>query len=75
MKEYIVTKKVSKVTKAKPGAVKKEVKKGFKELEHTNNSTSRNSDGSLNFVSGVSSDPESYSGTKVTLDIPVQRTF
>lgn len=56
-------------------AVKKEVKKGFKELEHTINSTSRNSDGSLNFVSGVSSDPESYSGTKITLDIPVQRTF
>lgn len=33
--------------------VKKGIKKGLKELEHTINNTSRNSDGSLSFMSGV----------------------
>ena len=42
------------------GKVKKEIGKGLKELEHTLNNTSRNSDGTLNFTSGVSSDPESF---------------
>jgi hypothetical protein len=35
------------------GKVKKEVKRGLRELEHTLNNTARTSDGSLNFVSGV----------------------
>ena len=48
--------------------VKKEVGKGLKELEHTLNNTARNSDGSLKFVSGVSTDPES-TYRKFTLDI------
>ena len=39
--------------------VKKEVKKGFKELENTINSTSRNPGGSLKYTSGVS-DKESF---------------
>ena len=39
--------------------VKKEVKKGIRELEHTINNTSRNSDGSLKYVSGVKDDPDS----------------
>lgn len=43
------------------GKVKKEVKKGLKNLEHTINSTSRNSDGSLKFTSGVSDDQSSFS--------------
>ena len=42
--------------------VRKEVKKGLRELEHTLNNTSRNSDGNLKFVSGVSDDPESFIG-------------
>ena len=50
------------------GKVKKEVGKGLKELEHTLNNTSRNSDGSLKFTSGVGSDPESYF-RKYTLDV------
>lgn len=49
------------------GRVKKEVKKGLRELEHTLNNSSRNSDGSLKFMSG-SNDPESKSFT-LELDI------
>lgn len=49
------------------GKVKKEMKKGIRELEHTISNTSRNSDGSLSFASGVS-DPDSKS-TKWDLDI------
>lgn len=40
--------------------VRKEVKKGLRELEHTLNNTSRTSDGNLKFVSGVEDDPESF---------------
>ena len=42
----------------KPTA-KKQVRKSLRELEHTINTTRRNTDGSLNFMSGVSDDPES----------------
>lgn len=35
---------------------KKQVKKSLRELEHTINTTSRNSDGSLNFITGVNDD-------------------
>ena len=48
--------------------VKKEVKKGLRELEHTLNNTSRNSDGSLKFVTGVGDDPEASPG-KWDLDV------
>lgn len=48
------------------GKVKKEVKKGLKELEHTLNGTSRNG-GNLRFASGVD-DPQSKS-TKWEIDI------
>ena len=40
--------------------VRKEVKKGVRELEHALSNTSRNFDGNLKFVSGVSSDPDSF---------------
>ncbi len=40
-------------------AAKKQVRKSLRELEHTINTTRRNTDGSLNFMSGVSDDPES----------------
>ena len=36
--------------------VRKEVKKGFRELENTLNNTARTSDGNLNYASGVDSD-------------------
>lgn len=42
------------------GKVKKEVRKGLRELEHTLNNTSRSADGNLKMVSGVGTDPESY---------------
>lgn len=42
----------------KPTATK-QVKKSLRELEHTINTTRRNIDGSLSFISGVSDDPES----------------
>ena len=51
------------------GKVKNEVKKGLRELEHTLNNTSRNSDGSMKFVSGVSDDPESFIGKNWDLDV------
>lgn len=40
-------------------ATKKQVRKSLRELEHTINTTRRNTDGSLNFMSGVSDDSES----------------
>lgn len=51
------------------GKVKKEVRKGLRELEHTLNNTSRASDGSLKMVTNVKDDPYSYIGKGVRLDI------
>lgn len=51
------------------GKVKKEVKKGLRELEHTLNNTARTSDGNLKFVSGVDEDPESFIGKGWNLDV------
>lgn len=45
----------------------KQVKKSLRELEHTINTTRRNTDGSLSFISGVSDDPES----KVSYELDV----
>ena len=44
------------------GKVRKEVRKGIKELEHTLNNTSRTTDGNLKLVSGVNDDPASFIG-------------
>lgn len=51
------------------GKVKKEVKKGLRELEYTLNNTARTSDGNLKFVSGVDEDPESFIGKGWNLDV------
>lgn len=51
------------------GKVKKEIKKGLRELEHTLNNTVRTSDGNLKFVSGVDEDPESFIGRGWNLDV------
>lgn len=51
------------------GKVKKEVRKGLRELETTINNTSRTSDGNLKFASGVDDDPESYIGKGWNLDV------
>ncbi len=48
------------------GKVRKEVKRGFKELENTLNNTARTSDGNLKYASG--SDPESFIGKGWTID-------
>lgn len=49
--------------------VKKEVKKGLRDLENTLNNTARTSDGSLKYVSGVDEDPESFIGKGWKLDV------
>lgn len=51
------------------GKVKREVKKGLRELENTINNTARTSDGSLKYVSGVDEDPESFIGKGWKLDV------
>lgn len=51
------------------GKVKKEVKNGLRDLEHTINNTARNSDGNLKFVSGVDEDPESFIGKGWKIDV------
>ena len=50
------------------GKVKKEVRKGLRELEHTLNNTSRTADGNLKMVTGVKDDPESFITKGIKLD-------
>lgn len=64
---YVLTDGFKKLDGLVQGKVKKELKKGLRELEHTLNNTSRNSDGSFKFISGVG-DPDSKS-SKWDLDI------
>ena len=52
--------------------VRKETKKGLRELEHTLNNTARNTDGSLRFTSGVNEDPESFIGKGWDLDVQLE---
>ena len=51
------------------GKVKKEVRKGLRELETTINNTARTADGNLKFATGVDEDPESYVGKGWHLDV------
>lgn len=51
------------------GKVKKEMKKGLRELEKTLNNSRRSPDGSLKMVTGVNEDPESFIGKGFKLDI------
>ena len=51
------------------GKVKKEVNQGLKGLEHVLNTTARNNDGSLQFVSSVQDDPESFIGKGIKLNL------
>jgi hypothetical protein len=50
------------------GKVKKEVRKGLRELEKTLNSTRRSSDGGLRLVTSSREDPESYISKGIKLD-------
>lgn len=65
---YTLTDGFKNVDKLVNTRVKKEVRRGFKELEHTLNNTARNSDGTLNFASGEDYDSE-YIGKGIKLDI------
>ena len=56
---YTLTDGFKSIDKLVKGQVRKEVKKGLRELENTLNNTARTSDGNLRFVSGVSGDLES----------------
>lgn len=49
--------------------VRREVGKGFKELERTLNNSTTNADGSLRLATGVGEDPESYIGNGWKLDV------
>lgn len=51
------------------GKVKKEVKKGLRELERTLNNTRRDSSGGLNLVTNAKDDPESFIGKGMKLDL------
>ena len=64
---YVLTEGFTKLDGLVQGKVKKEMKKGLKELEHTLNGNSRNV-GNLRFTSGVGGDPESRS-SKWDIDI------
>ena len=64
---YVLTDGFKKLDNLVQGKVKKELKKGLRELENTINSTSRNTSGNLNFISGVN-DPESkFSGWSLNI--------
>lgn len=64
---FVLTDGFKKLDGLVQGKVKKEMKKGLKELEHTISNTSRNRSGHLSFASGVG-DPESKI-TKWDLDL------
>ena len=51
------------------GKVRKEVKKGLRELEHTLNNTSRTLDGNLKFAGEGEDDPESFIGKGWDIDV------
>lgn len=51
------------------GKVRKEMKKGLKELERTLNNTSFSNDGNLQYITGVSADSESFIGKGWKLDV------
>lgn len=51
------------------GKVKKEVKKGLRELEQTLNNTRRNNDGSLRMVTNLKDDPNSFISKGMKLDL------
>lgn len=51
------------------GKVKKEMKKGLRELEQTLNNTRRTNDGNLKMVTSQKDDPESFIGKGMKLDL------
>lgn len=57
------------IDKLVKGKVKREVGKGLKGLEHVLNTTARDSNGNLKFVSGIQEDPESFIGKGIKFDL------
>ncbi len=66
---FTLTEGFTKIDSLVKNKVNKEVKKGLKSLEHTLNNTARTTTGNLNFVSGVSDDPESFLGKGWQIDV------
>lgn len=65
---YTLTDGFKNLDKLIKGEVNKKVRKSLKELEQTINSTTRNSDGSFQYMTGVGDD-NSYIGSGIRLDI------
>ena len=66
---YALTDGFKNLDKLVKDKVRREVGKGFKELERTLNNSTTNADGSLRLATGVSEDPESYIGNGWKLDV------
>lgn len=66
---YTLTDGFKNIDKLIKPSVNKEMKRGLRELETKLNNTSRASDGSIKFVTGVSEDPEAFLGKDWKLDI------
>lgn len=66
---YTLTDGFKSLDKLVKGKVRKEMKKGIRELEHTLNNTARTTDGNLRFANNLEDDPDSYAGKGWRLDI------
>ena len=64
---FVLTDGFKKLDGLVQGKVKKEMRRGLRELEHTISNTARNSNGSLSFMGGVSD--RNAKSTKWDLDI------
>ena len=66
---YTLTDGFKNLDKLVKGKVRKEMKKGIRELEHTLNNTARTTDGNLRFANNLEEDPDSYAGKGWRLDV------
>lgn len=66
---FTLTEGFTKIDSLVKNKVNTEVKRGLKSLEHTLNNTSRSASGNLNFVTGVSDDPEAFLGKGWKIDV------
>lgn len=66
---YTLTDGFKNLDKLVKGKVRKEMKKGIRELEHTLNNTARTTDGNLRFANNLEDDPDSYAGKGWRLDV------
>ena len=66
---YTLTDGFKSLDKLVKGKIRKEMKKGIRELEHTLNNTARTTDGNLRFANNLEDDPDSYAGKGWKLDV------